>query len=491
MPEMNDARLSASTAGTAPAPAVGFQVHRRADADRSVAEGSVVPNHSSAGPRSLIRLQQLAGNQAVLAMLRRPTAGSRGPLAVQRYDAFEHANEGDRTPGSRTATAGASDDLLYPHPGVQLTSGEINALADLYGSPDQLFSASPAEIRAVVGLVRRQQARPGSVQESEWDDATGGRYTRLNLRNAAHFGPSNSVLVPVAPGPAGSSADNRDTFRRYYSETIVNASEAFHHLGLPSEEHTRRFLSRATISAGFAEHYLMDAFSAGHLFNKEDFIALADRNLHALPPAQVTGLLRRVGRGVLADPASKTLLGQYEAVDLTYGFLPRPNFDYEFAFNALLEHLYADPDGRQAVLSALVKVVHDRLNQNAAGGGAIGVPVENNIGAWVLSGDRTLSSSPQTQQMIERAIAAFRARMQPFFAGPTPPGMGSGYAPGSDEVIAMFPRPTADSSRMIAELVRSVTDPAGGMVDALISIIKTELPSLLQGLVRHGDIHRA
>jgi hypothetical protein len=235
----------------------------------------------------------------------------------------------------------------------------------------------------------------------------------------------------------------------------------------------------------------MDAFSAGHLFNKQDFTALAERNLNALPPAQLNAILHRVGHGVLANPGARALLGQYEAVDLTWGFLPRPNFDKEFAFNTLLERLYADADGKQAVLSALVKVVHDRLDHNDAGGGVIGVPVQNNIGAWTLSGDKTLGTSPQTQQMIERAITEFRTRMQPYFAGPTPPGTGGGYAPGSDEVMAFFPRPTADSTHMIAELVRNVTDPNRGMVDALISIIIVELPSLLEGLVRHGDIHRA
>ncbi|ADJ47146.1 hypothetical protein AMES_5321 [Amycolatopsis mediterranei S699] len=468
-----------------------FRIRRRAESGQVVAAPNPVRTREAWRPDGLARLQRTAGNEAVAAMVRGASEARHQPAAVQRYEAFEHATEGDRTPGSRTATAGESDDLLYPHPGVRLTSGEIDALADMYGSPDDLFSASPDEIRAVVALVHRQQARPGSVQESEWDAATGGRYTRLNLRNAAHFGPSNSALVPVPAGASPSSVDNRENFRRYYSETIINASEAFHHLGLPSAEHTQRFLSRATISAGFAEHYLLDAFSAGHLFNKEDFTALAQRNLNALPRSQQQALLHRVGHGVLANPGARALLGQYEAVELTFGFLPRPNFDNETAFNTLLERLYDDPDGRQAVLSALVKVVHDRLDHNDAGGGAIGVPVENNLGAWVLSGDKTLATSPQTQQMIERAITEFRTRMQPYFAGPTPPGTGSGYAPGSEEVIAFFPRTTADSTRMIAQLIRDVTNPAGGMANALVSIIIEELPSLLEGLVRHGDIHRA
>ena len=51
---------------------------------------------------------------------------------IQRYDAFEHAKEGDRANGTRTTVGGST-----------LTSGEIDALADLYGSPEDLIKADP------------------------------------------------------------------------------------------------------------------------------------------------------------------------------------------------------------------------------------------------------------------------------------------------------------------------------------------------------------
>src|ERR1700754_4347645 len=63
-----------------------------------------------APPIALIaRLQRSAGNHATTAL-------------IQRYDAFEHAQEGDKAAGKRTLNVG----------GETLTSGEINALADLY-----------------------------------------------------------------------------------------------------------------------------------------------------------------------------------------------------------------------------------------------------------------------------------------------------------------------------------------------------------------------
>src|SRR5262249_53289827 len=155
----------------------------------------------------------------------------------------------------------------------------------------------------------------------------------------------------------------------------VNGQEAYHFYGLPDPEQTRRKLDQATISAGFAEHYLMDAFSAGHLFNKDDFVEQVRQHLNALSKDQISHLFSAVAARVLADPRARALLGHYEPTERPLGgWLPfRPNFDHEYAFKALLEKLYEDAEGRQAVYSALVKVVHDRLSTHDAGDHHIGV----------------------------------------------------------------------------------------------------------------------
>jgi hypothetical protein len=427
-------------------------------------------------------LQRLAGNAAVDHLLR-----------VQRYDAYEHATEGDKVPGSQTVSVG-QDQLPGGTKigGVQLTSGEINALADLYGSPDELYHADPAEVARVVALVRRQQADPHSVSEADWDKATGGRYNRLNLANRGHFGPHNPDLIDPKGGSA-SLDDNRQEFLRMYNETIVDAQNAFMHIGLPDPVHTRECLDRATIAAGFAEHYLMDAFSAGHLFNKDDFIAVAQGNLDELSEAQLSKLFETVAGGVLSHSDAKALLGQYEPASFQWlwGFIPvgHPNFDNKAAFKGLLAQLYADSQGRQAFYSALVKVVHDELSTRHAENGQIGVPVENDHRSpWVLSGDRTLATSPDTQAEIEAAIAQFRQNVEPYRHGLV---AGQGSAPGAEKVTAFFPRPTADSAKMIAQTVRFVTDPQTGMTQSLVDVMLSELPSILSALEAHGDIRKA
>ncbi|GAA3713729.1 hypothetical protein GCM10022204_36020 [Microlunatus aurantiacus] len=408
----------------------------------------------------IIGLQKSAGNRTVTAM-------------IQRYDAFEHAKAGDRAAGKRTITVGGST----------LTSGEINALADLYGSPDDLLKADPSELKALVALVRRQVAG-GTVAESEWDRASGGRYTQLNLKNSPHFAPRNSTIINPPSGSPTPGPDHLTTFTRFYTETV----KAIQDSQLESDPVKKQALAdRSTATAGFAEHYLMDAFSAGHLFNKDDFIEKLRTNLDTLAPANLTALFNSVAMGVIADKKSKDLLDDYETVDTHYGF--HPNFSRPAAFQGLLEQLYKDPDGRQAVYSGLVKVVHDQLSNNPAGAGAVGVDVENKFEKWVLSGDRTLDKSADSQRIITKALEQFRAVLDDLRSAPR-----SLRSPTEDiaKVTDYFPKPTAASQVAIARMVTKATDAAAsGTGAALVDILKVELPSILDALEKRGKIKKA
>src|SRR5260370_9217189 len=166
----------------------------------------------------------------------------------------------------------------------------------------------------------------------------------------------------------------------------------------------------------------------------------------------------------------------------------RPSFDKEFAFEKLLEGLYEDRDGRQGVYSALVKVVHDRIDFNDAGDGLRGVPVENDLDSWIMSGDKTLYTSEKTQHMIELAIEKSRSLIEPYRMKPVE---GGGYAPGADQVMAFFPRPTKDTEKLVFQMVSEVTDPRRGLVDALVDVMLQGLPSLLPNPADRGRIRKA
>jgi hypothetical protein len=107
----------------------------------------------------------------------------------------------------------------------------------------------------------------------------------------------------------------------------------------------------------------------------------------------------------------------------------------------------------------------------------------------VLSGDKTLDKSKDTQDRIDKAIELSRSLIEPFRAGPRKDA--GGFAPGSEKVLAHFPRPTKQSTAMIAGMIADVTDPAKGTIPALVQMLLAELPSILDALVDRGRIKKA
>jgi len=77
---------------------------------------------------------------------------------------------------------------------------------------------------------------------------------------------------------AGGLAGQPREIPAVHSERLSTRQNAFQHIGLPDRTN-QRLLDLSSIAEGFAEHFIMDAFSAGHLFNKDDFIAQLKTNL--------------------------------------------------------------------------------------------------------------------------------------------------------------------------------------------------------------------
>ena len=171
-------RAGTNTQGAMSADATEEQIERVAGDHQALA----APAHDP----SLLRAPfGTAGNQAVGRLLRAVPdvrsarairAGTLGNRAVgrvlARYEAFEHAKQGDHAKGSLTITRPFSSGGLQAN--ISLTSGEINALADLYASPEELEHADAVELAKLKALIARQLAGE-KVEESEWDKATGGR----------------------------------------------------------------------------------------------------------------------------------------------------------------------------------------------------------------------------------------------------------------------------------------------------------------------------
>jgi hypothetical protein len=386
-------------------------------------------------------------------------------ILVQRYEAYEHAGSGDKAAGSSKFTIG------QPPNEVELTSGEVNALADLYGTLDDLKKADHTELLKLRELVRQQQRDPKSVSEKAWDEASGGRYTKLNLANSPHFAPSRKPAGSGSPGP-----DNRSTWRSYYRAALAQAHECqrLRHIGEAATDTVIQnqalaeadlAMQEARLQNSFGEHYLMDAFSAGHLFSKEDALDAMQAKLNNLSKDALAQLFNSVAAAVWASQ-SATISGYQGRAYWAWWDLNSAD-----RFKSVLEGVYEDEEGKEALKSSVVKAAHDKLDTD-------GVQVKNAFAPWLLKGDKTLASSPDTQHWINEALEAGRKSLE--IVATTLVG-----AP-DDQLIAeierYLPEPTAPAAKMIEDLVASVTDPKGTMADSIAAVASREIDALLSAI---------
>ncbi len=174
--------------------------------------------------------------------------------SVPMYDTGEHVLAGgDLYP-----------DLL-PVNGVRFSYGQIMAMGDLYDDVRDLRNAPAAELNALKALIVEDtdhyDGRGGaSVSNQRWNDTTGKRYLELADVNYAHFSPP-AVLGMT---DATSQPDNKRAWEKYHEQAIaeMRAIVAANPNSSPAP------YGPLTTNA-FGDHFLTDAFAAGHLVNKE------------------------------------------------------------------------------------------------------------------------------------------------------------------------------------------------------------------------------
>jgi hypothetical protein len=240
---------------------------------------------------ALLGLQHSVGNRTVLRMVGRaalsrldtaqrrpfPTAASNH---LQRFEAGEHAQLGAKADEA---------EKKFTVNDVEFTYGETIAMGDLFKNPDDLRKASKTELEALRTLIRRERDKGiGSVSEQDWIDAAGQRYLDLAAKNTGHFAPANP-----AAGSAEGEGDNKSTWFMYHNRALALAQQ--------------NKMDQAFITNAFGDHFLTDAFSAGHLINKDSVVATAKMN-----PTDPKKFETGIATAVLKN-ASGAKLFQYEA----------------------------------------------------------------------------------------------------------------------------------------------------------------------------------
>jgi hypothetical protein len=406
-----------------------------------------------------------------------PTAANAGiassarEYAAPMYDAGEHALAG--------ADQYKDALLVGQNPGVRFSYGELLAMGDLYEDASQMQNASVAELTKLKELIQRSTRfyagkRAGNADDSldvshgEWDGATGKRYRRLADDNYEHFAPD--VLFGTA-----TTRNHKNAWEHYHRMAIEEAQRL---ALLPENQNVDYIPESALIINAFGDHFLTDAFAAGHLVNKAVLIDRFKQNFYTSP-----GKLNSAAGKFFERVANKAFTGEvkrrFEVLEerQTRCF-KHWNIDTTNAFRKLLVGIAEQaPD---AVSNIAAKTIHDYLNKT-------GIQVTNGAGhrPWHLTGDDHLTGetldvmkeavNQSIANINDSAILASNLNFGPFF----------------ERVWKYTPQLTPASRTEVQRLVGVYTDPNSTVLsDAAAELIsrRSTLDMLIDELVEERRI---
>lgn len=422
----------------------------------------------------VLGLQRTAGNAAICRAL------ASGPRALARYEAGEHARFAGDTGG------------VVMINGVPVQKANIIAMGDFFRTPEAMNSADPKVLAALDAAItddRRGRTKevdpvtgevpriPGNADLQKITKPLGGgnTYMDLNKENQAHF-------APPAGGPDPKGKDNKSTWERLHRQALDEAHQAAPtetSRGGPAPETPPgapgAVPEKATVTNLFAAHYVTDAFSAGHLINKQEVMEQAKQAWGKMATdgslLQQNKFTREVSEGVLADDKVKDKmkdkqiinvreLGAMTAAVLAGGPLPGST-TLATLMPRLFTNLYVDVT--PTLLSELLHVtsrvqpgtffnifarlVHDKLNKD-------GVMVANDEATWKLSGDETLNT--ESLQRGKQAVAASERNLEEAaaFSGPLR------YEEMFARVWRFVPRPTPEGAKFMDTVREEFTNAA-------------------------------
>lgn len=361
--------------------------------------------------------------------------------------------------------------------GVKFTYAEIIAMGDFYEKYDLMIAANGGELAKLKALIdRSKRYNEGKVMsgkavgtdptDDDWQKATGDRYLKLAEDNFAHFAPSNSGYITSF---TSTKSHHKAEWEKYHTKAI----------GIMRNGNDSSVIDEALTVNAFGDHFLTDAFAAGHLFNKNDLseyfksLVMTGGKVNANGSTMFGNIAAKTFQGKLKDEFSK-----YETVEFK-GVVFRPNMNSADRFKALLIGIMEqEPDiiGKTMV----AKLVHDALNNHPGG-----VPVTNRAGdRWNLTGDDTLNKAnldimrKAVKQSIRNLMDSVndKSPLAVFFA----------------KVWDIVPVPTSAAATIIKNTVRTLTNPLGTeIVNGADKLLQKNYNALLHELVQRRVLKKA
>lgn len=352
--------------------------------------------------------------------------------------------------------------------GVVMDYGVGIAMGDLYESPGQMAKASPKELKALAVLIKREQSGGTPVTTVEWEKATSGRYLKLAEKNEAHFAPPSAGLV--TPSPAGAASSNHKTEWRKHHKAAVDVSKSGNK-------------DRALMTNAYGDHFLTDAFSAGHLINKRDVMEKFKGQLQLdAKGKEFTASSKKFFAAVATDAFTGNVQSEFSKYETykAYKWGWNPNINSVSRFSTLLQGIHKEePD---LLANAVAKGVHDQLNTVPGG-----LPVENPKGdSWNLSGDGTLNA--KTKEIARKAVAQSQLNVIAVYKTTSALKYFNLYK----KVWDFTPRPSiAGIKRVASELSKGADIKSKGLRKAVVTLIKNNYKLLINELVKRKKLKKA
>ncbi len=361
------------------------------------------------------------------------------PEVRAAFDTRNHIDLGDQADGAPVVIRG-----------IAFTPGEIAALVDFVGPPSALFRYSLADLRAI----RAHLDAGGAALEDVafWDPITdkyGDTYSERSQDNEDHF----------APGEGGGPNFQR-SFLGYYADGLrwMQAStEVDDDLRAEALQH------RARASAYAAEHYLEDAFSAGHQVSAADLSARIDPLLQA--PEALSDLV--AAAGPLVFHRCRDELSKWQILSLEWnGYSTIDTLD-EWMRVARMAQWSA---GAEGVKDAVRKEIHERL---AAQEAPLMVTCGLRSSPFPLGGDA--APSEESRAVLRDALQLARDLLE----HPTPE---SPTRVAANVWERVRPRPTEETAGRVSELVTACTADAAALAGAMADGVARTLPEMMAAI---------
>ena len=399
--------------------------------------------------------------------------------SVPLYDTGEHVLAGDDLYRDKL--------LVGKAPGVSFSYGQIVAMADLFGSDGELMGADAEMLKKLKALIEQSatycasgKTRGKDVGSEEWDKATDGRYLKLAEDNYQHFAPNllfkdERFVRPTTHG------DHKSAWEQHHRRAIEEARRL---QGSAAAKAPGYVPNGPLVINAFGDHFLTDAFAAGHVINKEAVIAYFKSLFYGGAALTPDGqkffdqVAAKAWHGDLAKKMSK--LETAKPYDASWNIIGwHPNISSADRFASVLKEIAAQAPDRVANLA--VKAIHDALNRD-------GIEVTNGAGhaPWKLTGDGHLT--PATLAVMKQAVKQSAANITDaaVLSGKTD------VAACIAKVWAHVPQLPAASQAKVKGIVASyVTPTSAPLVAAAAQILENEIDTMIKVLIENKALRAA